>query len=157
VTNPGVVNELKRIANEHDGLLEPVHVVEAASSAASPLHSQFEWDDTVAGHQYRLWQARQLISIVVEFIDTGKKKEPVKMFVSLKSDRYEDGGYRPLSVVLRTAELRNQLLEEALQEMQTFKRKYAQLKELVRVFQEMEKVKVEYDAPQADSGDSAIL
>jgi hypothetical protein len=44
-----------------DGLLRIEKVVAAAADAASPLHDQFEWDDTEAAHRFRLGQARELI------------------------------------------------------------------------------------------------
>lgn len=43
------------------GNLTPDAVVEAARPKAHPLHHRFEWDDSVAGHKYRLDQARALI------------------------------------------------------------------------------------------------
>lgn len=53
---------LERIAKDDpDGIIQPVAVVEAASDPDSPLHSHFEWDDSVAGHAYRLAQARRLV------------------------------------------------------------------------------------------------
>ena len=46
------------------GRLTPDAVVEDAKDPRSPMHDQFEWDDKVAGHQYRLDQARTLIRAV---------------------------------------------------------------------------------------------
>jgi hypothetical protein len=46
------------------GKLSPEQVVTEASKAGSPLHDCFEWDDSVAGHKYRLSQARDLIRSV---------------------------------------------------------------------------------------------
>jgi len=56
--------ELTRIANEH-GTLSPALVVEAATPKAAPLHPCFEWKNSVAGVQWRLHQARNLINAVV--------------------------------------------------------------------------------------------
>jgi hypothetical protein len=46
-------------------------VVDAARDPTSPLHSYFEWNDTVAAEQYRLHQARSLIRAVtvIEYDD----------------------------------------------------------------------------------------
>lgn len=46
------------------GRLTPELVVRDAEDARSPLHSQFEWDDSKAAEQYRLEQARDLIRSV---------------------------------------------------------------------------------------------
>ena len=48
----------------HNGRVTPEQCIEDAKSADSPLHGEFEWDDMVAGHKYRLAQARNLISSV---------------------------------------------------------------------------------------------
>lgn len=42
--------------------LEPEQIVAEATDPSSPLHGHFEWDDSVAAHQHRLAQARQLVA-----------------------------------------------------------------------------------------------
>jgi len=128
-----VVEELKRIAKEHAGLLQPAIVVQEARPTSSPLHSQFEWDDSQAAEKYRIQQARQLINVVVETIPG--LKEPVPVFVSLTPDRARDGGgYRLLTTVLTDKMSKELLLQDALNELEIFQRKYARLKELAAVF-----------------------
>ena len=63
MTNPKIVEELLRLEQDN-GRLNPADVIEAAKDAGSPLHSWFEWDDTVAASKYRLDQARALIRSV---------------------------------------------------------------------------------------------
>jgi len=41
--------------------LEPNALIEEARDEDHPHHHKFEWDDSVAGHRYRLEQARQII------------------------------------------------------------------------------------------------
>ena len=56
-----VINgELDRIYEQH-GTLNKVLLVEVARDEAHPLHSCFEWDDTVAGERYRQGQALEMI------------------------------------------------------------------------------------------------
>jgi len=59
-----VAKRLAEIAEANDGKLTPDLVVQDAEDADSPLHELFEWDDGVAGHKYRLDQARQVITSV---------------------------------------------------------------------------------------------
>jgi hypothetical protein len=140
ITNPAIIQELRRIADENDGLLEPVHVVEAARNAASPLHPHFEWDDSIAAQNYRIWQARDLLIKVKVILDGPNETQvPTRVFVSLTPDRHSGDGYRPLDVVLANTSLRNQLLEDALHEMERFQAKYATLRELTKVVGEMRK------------------
>jgi hypothetical protein len=124
--------ELERIAHANGGVLMPLAVVDAARPPSSPLHSRFEWNNTEAAEKYRLWQARQLIAITVSVIGDSREKEQV--WVSLKSDRVADGGYRGLVAVLSDSEMRAQLLQDALEDMRVFETKYRHLQELAEVF-----------------------
>lgn len=141
LNNPVVVSELKRIADENEGVLSPENVVEAARPLDSPLHSKFEWDNSKAAENYRLWQARQLIRITVEYIGAEESNVPAHVFVSLTTDRKEDGGYRLVRAVLDDPDQRQQLMSDALADMQRFQQKYSQLKELAQVFDAMRRVK----------------
>jgi hypothetical protein len=63
-----VAAELSKIDAEMS-FIDAEIVVRKAKSSRSPLHTVFEWDDTVAGHEYRLTQARTMIRslrVVVE-------------------------------------------------------------------------------------------
>jgi hypothetical protein len=136
-----IAAELQRLAGEHGGVLQPSVVVESARDPQSPLHSNFEWDDTQAAHQWRLEQARNLIRVVVRFEQVGDKAVPVRVFVSLSPDRKgDDGGYRLAVDVFSDAELRRQLLVDARAEMQRFRNKYQSLAELAQVFEAMDRV-----------------
>jgi hypothetical protein len=47
------------------GPLTPERIEAHARDASHPLHAYFEWDDAVAGHKYRLEQARTLLRVVI--------------------------------------------------------------------------------------------
>jgi uncharacterized protein YpbB len=132
-----IISELKRLADAHDGLLSPEAIVEAARPVSSPLHSRFEWDNSAAARKYRIWQARQLLKVCVEVVPNTKHSTNV--FVSLTSDR-KDGGYRMVTEVLTDAQMRRQMLSDALAELELFRNKYRELKELVVVFAAIRKV-----------------
>lgn len=141
MTNEDVVKELQRIATMHDGELKPADVVRAAKPANSVLHGKFEWDDSEAAEQYRLWQARQLIRVTVQMLGSGEDAVLSRVFVSLTTDRTEEGGgYRVMIDVLADQEQRTQMLQDALEEMKRFRTKYNRLQELAEVFDAMEKV-----------------
>jgi len=131
--------ELHAIAKRDGGVLQPLAVVSYARSTDTALHSCFTWDDTKAAEQYRLWQARQVIRVVVGVI--VPKVEQTRVFVSLLDDRQQEGGgYRLTKVVLCDMDARKRLLAEAMAELQVFKRKYAIFKELSPIFAAMRKV-----------------
>jgi hypothetical protein len=134
-------NELTALAREHGGELQPKVVVDAARPEDSPLHKSFDWDDSHAAEQWRLQQARQLILAVVTYEKVGNKSLPVRVFVSLTTDRHQDGvGYRLSQSVLSDSHHRQQMLADAMAEMNRFREKYRRLTELAKVFAAMEEV-----------------
>ena len=126
------------VASENDGLLRPSDVVAYAADPDTALHSYFTWDDSVAAHSYRVWQARKLIAVNVTVLSSGTS--PVRVYVSLAGDRHSGGGYRGIVSVLADSEQSDDLLGEALREMRHFTKKYRTLKALAPVIQEMNKV-----------------
>jgi len=136
----GIREELKAIAAKHRGLLRPHDVVAFAKNKRTALHKQFTWDDTKAAHEYRLWQAREVISVHVTVY--GPDEIPFRAFVSLKEDRKQDGGgYRTTESVMSNSEWRLQLLTEAVSDFERLQTKYAVLKELEKLFAEIGNVK----------------
>jgi hypothetical protein len=127
------------LALKRRGTITPERVVEAARDPKSPLHSRFTWENDEAAHQWRLQQARQLIRVCVSVVPGTTVNE--RVFVSLSRDsQKEGGGYRVTAEVLSDKELREELLAEALNDLDIFKQKYARLSELSLVFSAITKV-----------------
>lgn len=139
--NPVIIQELDRIASRNGGILRPEDVVKEAESSRSPLHTCFDWDDNTAAHSYRLYQARNLIRVVVSVIPQTNQFE--RVWVNLKDERGgENSGYRTIVAVLSDSQLRGQLLEQALDDMEYFQEKYRHLQELSDVFSSMRRVRI---------------
>jgi len=68
-----IATRLAEIAAKNDGRLTPDDVLKDAKSVKSPLHDQFEWDDSDAARQWRLGQARTLIRSVKIEIETTSR------------------------------------------------------------------------------------
>jgi len=142
--------ELREILHKNaNPVLQVKQVVERARNPKSSLHSCFEWDDAKCGEQWRLEQARELIRFSIIVIENPNKEmnigkitpTHVSEFVSLRRDRIRPGGgYRVLKDVLQDAELRSELLEQALEEFKLWKNKYQRLKELSAIFEAAEVV-----------------
>lgn len=124
-------NELQRIY-ERDGVIEPETVVEESENPSAPLHSCFEWDDEKAAHKYRITQAQNIIRAIV-VVDEAKQPE-TRAFVNVQRE------YHPVSVVVRNPEKREILLQNALNELRWFERKYHTLQELSNVFAAIKEV-----------------
>jgi hypothetical protein len=106
-----ILAELKVIRG-NDPVIDPEKVIRFAKDPTTALHEKFEWDDGVAGHEYRLWQARQICRVYVTVLDTGDgQQESVRMFVNVGSRSEEsERGYRPTEEVLDDAEARRELV-----------------------------------------------
>ena len=130
--------ELEAIRARHRGILRPKDVVAAAQAKSSPLHKYFEWDNTKAAQQYRLEQARLLIRCTIYTPDVSRK--PVRMYVSLESDRRSGDSYRAMGTVLSSVPLRDELLRQALAEARAWQERYQSFRELAGVFAEIERV-----------------
>ena len=134
-------DELLRLSAEHDRILEPKDVIDAAESADSPLHKYFEWDDSIAGTKYRLLQAQHYIRITVTVLERPDD-DPIKVraFVSLTPDRGPDGFYRQITDVYSADEYRAQMFADVKRELEAIERKYRLLPELAPIFAAMRQV-----------------
>jgi hypothetical protein len=94
---------LQAIADANKGRLTPDGVLKAAKSPKSPLHSEFEWDDSVAAYQFRLEQARRLIRSVEIKVETFDIVVRGPKFVR-DPDAGSDQGYIDTSRLRRDAD-----------------------------------------------------
>jgi hypothetical protein len=142
ITDKKVVAELEEV-NKKFGIVAPKAVVDRARPEQSVLHPFFEWDDGVAGEAYRREQARSLIRCVYVEVKPKGATETILIpkYVSISTDRTNaDGGYRSMQFVLSDKKLKEQMLEDALHELIRFREKYAKLKELAGVMNEIDKL-----------------
>lgn len=107
-----LATELESVRKSNGGLLRPPDVVEfARQNPESALHSQFEWDDSKAAEAHRLWQARQVIAVVVVSNDQADRN--VRAYVSVPGDRRRvGGGYRPVEEALSDRSMREAVIDE---------------------------------------------
>lgn len=129
--------ELERIRKVH-GSLTAANVLERASAEDSALHNQFDWDDSYAGNQWRLEQARRLIRSI-EVIRLESPHKPYKKYsvVSLPAVANETTPrkvYQSTEEALQDPVMRDEILGNAIRDAISFRRKYAALQELSQVF-----------------------
>ena len=123
--------ELERIRTHNNGRLESGMVVDAARAPESPLHPAFEWDDEAAATAYRIEQAKYLIRSVEVVVEDRPTATPLRAFVSVVRD--EDRSYTSVSHAMADATLRQQVLVQALKELEAWRQRYAELVELASV------------------------
>ena len=109
--------------NDMLGRLTPAEVVEFARNPETSLHSQFEWDNTIASNRYRLDQARQCIrrvNITVERASEPTKTVVIRAFSHVSSDGV--GVYRPTTIIIE--DKKDELLEDITRSIKAFVRKH---------------------------------
>lgn len=96
------------------GRLTTQRVVEAAKDPKSVLHSQFEWDDSVAAHQHRLGVARALIRDIVYIgVDSTGKAVSAIAYVP-EPGVYNRSSFIPLSSAVRNKTLAVEIMTAEL-------------------------------------------
>ena len=113
----------------------PEEILEKAKDPDSELHKCFEWDDTVAAEKYRLQQARTIMCNLVWV--TEDKKDEVRVFYNLTFEKSE---YHPTKLILQKPDEYQALLNKAKGELAAFKKKYSMLKELKKLFEDIEEL-----------------
>lgn len=131
-----LVNELERI-RAANGELTAAAVVDAARSKRSLLHDCFTWDDKEAAELYRLQEAQYLLrSVAYEEDSDGKELPSINVFAHVNSDKA--GVYTSVFEDFNVDARRKQILEDALRELRAWRQKYANLKSLSAVFEQVD-------------------
>lgn len=104
----------------------------------SALHRAFDWDNDKAAEQWRIAQARAFLRLVVTVPE--QSAHTVRAFVSLQGDR-GSVGYRSTTEVMGNAAMRDQFIEQFLEEMRQKEIKYRQFVELAKVFAAVDEVR----------------
>lgn len=136
-TDPQQVGqELDRIAQTNNGELTPALVVENARGRRNPLHQLFEWDNREAAEQWRLSQARQLIrSIKIE--DDEAESGWRHNWISIKLAG-EPRSYKTADKIAGSFDLQVACLMAAKRDLNAFRKRYQQLKEICQAVGEAE-------------------
>jgi len=136
--------ELERIQTER-GTIEPKVIIEEARPNNSLFHKVFEWDDVKAAESYRVEQAKELVRklVVVTTQDTSDKGIETRAYVSVKSEEFgKKPSYIAISRAMSDDDLRKQILQQAINELENFKRKYSNLVEFKKIFEIIDEIAV---------------
>jgi hypothetical protein len=141
--------EITRIRAEHAGFFTPGALVVASMPSDAPLHSVFEWDDSAAAVAYRNDQAKALIRSVVVVNSNDPATEPVRAFVSVIPPDQDRPSYTTIAAAMSDADLREQVLGQALADIRAFERKYSRFLDLSGVVAAFESARIRAAAPPA--------
>lgn len=100
-------------------------VLEDGRRIDAPQHNIFEWEDSVAAEQYRLSQAGSILrSVVIVRNDTTDIKKPIRAFVHVIPPEQKDAAYVDIVEAMSNPEMRKQVLEKALDELESWQETY---------------------------------
>lgn len=114
---------------EERGELTAERLVDVSRPEDAPLHGAFEWNDAIAAEKYRVTQAGYIIRSLVVVVESEDEAKPIRAYFPTEVKHYEN-----IRTIIETEDKRKKLLQTALQELTAFKRKYAALSELCKVF-----------------------
>lgn len=142
------MEELMRLNDLHDGA-SAVQIVEAARDRDNVLHPIFPWNDRRAAHERRLQVAMNLVgAITVRVVIEGAPAalaRPVRVFVRVDTD--EEGRpsvYKPTHRVLANVIEGDEVLQEALDGLNTWRRKYGHMVAVAELVREVDGILEEY-------------
>lgn len=148
--DPQIAGEhLEILKDKLGGTLEPPQVLADARNPNSPLHGAFEWDDSVAAEKYRVDQAAHMIRMLVVTVKISEREpaQPVRAFVSVK--KIDKPQYVSLETAMSDTALRAQVVEAAWKELLGWRERHRQLKELSRIFAQIDTWRKETEADAA--------
>jgi hypothetical protein len=123
--------ELLAVRGQH-GKLTPQIVVDVARDPGHPLHSRFEWDDTVAGEAWRRQQAHELIRkvkvVYQEATESAPEKE-VRGFIAIPSP--EGHVFDPVEEVVEDPFRRQLTLNTMEREWKSLLKRYQEFEEFL--------------------------
>lgn len=107
------------------GKVSATALVEAARPEDSPAHGGFQWDDSLAGAEYRLIQARQWFRVIA--IKREPAAEPEKLVhipkrVVIADEDGREGFYRPISAAAERPDEFARALEQATSRLDAARR-----------------------------------
>lgn len=113
----------------------PEELLKASRNKKAPTHSLFEWDDSAAAREYRLVQARVIVSsLQVEITTLKGRKESVRAYIG-SSNR---GSY--VATLEATSEELTDAENDCINEMRRFKQRWRGLQFVHEVIQAMNAV-----------------
>ena len=126
--------EFERIDRERG--LTAQAVVDESRSVDAPLHKAFEWDDAVAGEEWRKQQARVMICNLVCRIEDQPDAPEVRAYIKLE----ESQTYENTQLILQMEDKKASLMRLAMKELLAFRRKYADINKFAALFAEIDKL-----------------
>jgi hypothetical protein len=135
---------IEELAEENNGCVTPEIVVQDAHYKSSPLHDHFDWDDDSAAKKWRKRQARHILGHIEVVVKTNGEEENIKAFHNVivvnQKEKTSSRVYSPLINVMSDKELYNQIIDKAMRELNGWRQRYKQYKELDKIFKAIDEL-----------------
>lgn len=116
---------------KRDGVITSESLLDSARDSKSKIHKLFEWDDAVAGEQWRLQQARNVLHNLKVTVIKTEDEEPKKIRAYMNTNPARaKGTYMNVNEALSKVDAREGILIRAKKELIAFVDKYSELEEL---------------------------
>lgn len=109
---------------ESEGNLSAGRLVEVSRPEDAPLHSAFEWNDTIAAEEFRKSQARCIINHLVVVSET-KPPEQIKAFFNVAESIPT---YDSFQAIIESVDKYDQLRQRVIKELESMQKRYAMVK-----------------------------
>lgn len=115
-----------------DNICSAADLVKDSEPEDSPLHTLFEWDDTVAGPKWREHEARQVLhSYEIVYINKAGKEHAEIANVSVADRKANPGGaYMATRDAMQDPDLRDRIIAQAKGMLDAWEKRYGHLEEL---------------------------
>ena len=130
-------DSVEQIRKRHNGNVSADAIVSAAKAKRHPLHPVFTWDDSEAGNEYRLEQARMMMRSFVVIRNDITSDRPQRAYEVVRTDQASSPRirhvYKTVDDIMKDSDLRGELLGRALRELISLRNRYRDLQELAVV------------------------
>lgn len=125
---------LRRLEKASSGITTEAILAEARV-ADSPIHRWFEWDDTIAAEEYRKNQARVMVQQIIIVYESESDTAPVecRAFLNVTEDNRQQ--YMSTAKVLSDDELKRQVIDAVLVQIDHCKKKLQSFDEFAKVLE----------------------
>lgn len=136
-----------RAIEKRDGALTREAVFREAKSPKSVLHKYYEWDvEKAAMANWMDTSMRIIQSVAVAVIDDdGEELYTVRAFINVSAEEgeqeFEGRGYISVARAMETPNYRQQIVQDAYDELQSWKNRYDGLKHFAAVMEAIQKTK----------------
>ncbi len=136
-TRQKIAARLQRIEEAHSGRLTPEAVVADAGDPESPLHELFEWDDSIAAHQHRLYQARSVIRSVRMDVRVEQRSVSTVRYVRDPSAG-EEQGYVSIASLRTEVDLARETVQTELKRAQSMLQRARNIADVLGLGEELD-------------------